>query len=364
MKSDRGASVVVLVILSVALLWFETVSAATVASVGCKDFNNRLVDWFIVYKLPHHKTVTGNEFYYMDATTKSWTLSQYNLDTKRQPVYFTLAPIYDNTTRGNFMYVMYNDEKPDTHSATESYGHTKGVVAFDSNSGFWLVHSTPKFPNYQHLGYQWPDNGHYYGQTFLCVTYPYKEMNNIGKQLQYNYPQIYDSGMSNGMMVDSPDMASVVQHHAKVQHQPWNRTQPLTSIGGKLFVSFAKFSKFDQDLYSSWLAPTFGSSLLVESWQNGRGKLASFCEGDYKVFNIRSIGIGNSSFSQTRDHSKWAITVKGARKNIVCIGDINRQEHQMERAGGTVCFRDPDVWRSFYRAAKTFEKCPSGYVVY
>ncbi|CAI9738985.1 plancitoxin-1-like isoform X1 [Octopus vulgaris] len=330
----------------------------TVSSVGCMDFNNKPVDWFIAYKLPHHTSVIGTEFYYMDANAKSWKYSPNNIDSKSQPIYYTLRPIYENSTKGSFMYMMYNDEKPDTHSATESYGHTKGVIAFDKQSGFWLVHSTPKFPDYRHSGYQWPDNGHYFGQTFLCVTYPYKEMNKIGKQLKYNYPQIYDKSFPQTMVMDNPDMAAVVLNRSKVSNPPWNHTEILISKGGKKFVSFAKFSKFNSDLYSSWLAPALGSSLLVESWQNGRGKLPSFCLGKYQVFNVRYIGINKSSFKQTRDHSKWAITVKGASKYIVCIGDINRQEHQEERAGGTVCFKDSSVWTSFYNVVKSYEKCP------
>lgn len=40
----------------------------------------------------------------------------------------------------------YNDEPPEsTYSA--NCGHTKGVLVADDQSGFWMIHSVPKFPN-------------------------------------------------------------------------------------------------------------------------------------------------------------------------------------------------------------------------
>ncbi len=43
----------------------------------------------------------------------------------------------------------YNDEDPLTGKVNGSLGHTKGVLAYDfgSDTAFWLVQSTPKFPD-------------------------------------------------------------------------------------------------------------------------------------------------------------------------------------------------------------------------
>jgi len=55
-----------------------------------------------------------------------------------------------------------------------------GDVCFDKTSGFWLVHSVPNFPPRPSDGYSYPDSATIYGQTFLCITYPYSEFNVIG----------------------------------------------------------------------------------------------------------------------------------------------------------------------------------------
>ena len=79
---------------------------------------------------------------------------------------------------------MYNDEKPDG-SKSFHRGHTKGDLAFDDNTGFWLVHSLPKFPPPATEGYTYPHNGLTYGQTFLCVSYHTDSLEDIGVKIRY-----------------------------------------------------------------------------------------------------------------------------------------------------------------------------------
>ena len=87
----------------------------------------------------------------------------------------------------NRLLLMYNDEFPNgTSSATAA--HAKGVVAFDGQSGFWLVHSVPRFPPAPDGGppgtkgnYSYPTTGLRYGQTMLCVSLPLHQADLIGE---------------------------------------------------------------------------------------------------------------------------------------------------------------------------------------
>lgn len=76
---------------------------------------------------------------------------------------------------------MYNDEFPNGTSS-ETAAHAKGVIVFDGVSGFWLVHSVPRFPPSPDEGnYTFPTTGLRYGQTMLCLSLPFNQADIIGE---------------------------------------------------------------------------------------------------------------------------------------------------------------------------------------
>ena len=124
------------------------------------------------------------------------------------------------------------------------------------------------------------------------------------------------------------------------------------------------------------VAPQLRTSLFVETWMVGRGDLASDCTTDYKVFklrlfinvlksklkfkvrNVRSMRFPQSTdvaFKNSEDHSKWAV----GNDDWICIGDINRQQSQARRGGGTVCMQNARV-AAMYRSAIAEVECCRG----
>ena len=112
-------------------------------------------------------------------------------------------------------------------------------------------------------------------------------------------------------------------------------------------------------MYSGIVASYLQSNLLTETWNNGAGTLSSNCSTKFQVHNIEevkfeSIGI---EFSVHSDHSKWAVT-DGQIYRILCIGDINRQDEQFRRAGGTVCFlKNEKVWNRYFNNVVQIQPC-------
>ncbi len=299
------------------------------AAITCCDEGGNPVDWFIVYKLPKisssssRQVQEGYGYMYMDVHQTTLKLSKNWLNTANHAIAYTLQQIYSNPHSSNVGYLMYNDQLPDKNRTNSKYGHLKGDLAFDASSGFWLVHSTPKFPKNSALGYNWPESARKNGQSFLCVTFDYDQFENIGQQLMYNYPWVYSSNVPPRLAKKVPSIVKVAKED-HVTKAPWNRAVSLTSTHGQSFTSFAKSSEYGQDIYSTWVAPTLKSNLLTEPWQRGNvQKLGSYCFGAYKVEKIVKMDLGSETFSASKDHSKLAVSAPNGSKWI-CIGDINR----------------------------------------
>ncbi|KAG8226658.1 hypothetical protein J437_LFUL005744 [Ladona fulva] len=163
----------------------------------------------------------------------------------------------------DLLWVLYNDQPPEKRKevtqATETlnttsppdpfgtkFGHTKGAVLTDGETGFWLVHSVPHFLEVaseelrSSPEYVYPETAQHYGQSFLCVT--------LGKDA-------------------------------------------LEEV----------------ELYGDWVAPALKANLLVESWRNGAGKLNSQCNRPHWVENVEAVNLTITGFKTTLDHSKWVV---------------------------------------------------------
>ena len=104
--------------------------------------------------------------------------------------------------------------------------------------------------------------------------------------------------------------------------KPYAHVTKLQSTGSITYTSFAKSKYFGGDLYSNLVAPHYDTDLLVETWQNGEGKLPSNCS-ELTIENVENMNLAGNPFKETEDHSKWTIS-KFEDDALVCIGDINR----------------------------------------
>lgn len=328
-------------------------------AVSCIGESGQQVDWFIVYKLPrledstHHYVTQGLGYVYMDSKTKHFTMPDKPIKSNMSAAGHTLQQIYLAHGLG---YIMYNDEDPAEHKSLygEEWGHTKGDLAFDNTSGFWLIHSVPKFPPFANDSYGYPETGERFGQSFICVTFNYSTFNKIGLQLLYNGPQIYDHYLPDDLAIGVPNIQKAIE--GKYVYTPPNaHVTKLQSMEGITYTSFAKSKYLGSDLYSYLVAPYYDTDLLVETWQNGRGKLPSNCS-ELTVENVLDMKLAGDSFKETVDHSKWTIS-KSATQELVCIGDINRMEGQFKRGGGTLCTNNVDIWNEFRAGITSIDSC-------
>lgn len=329
------------------------------ASISCYDDDGQPVDWFIIYKLPESGSrETGMMYKYQDSSTGGWVDGKSLMNSTAVAVGRTLLQLYKSSQNQSedLAYVLYNDQPPQEELSGNLVGHTKGVVLLDKTQGFWLVHSTPRFPPEAKDQYSWPENALRNGQSFLCVTYSYAQFKNIGTQLLYNNIRVFDYSIPDAF-ADLPDLASAAKH-CHVKAPPWNRQIQLNSLGGKTFYSFAKYNLFHDDLYSGWLAGALKHDLLVQFWPNSRGVLGSNCSQPYHVFNVQSITFPcGTSFTSHVDHSKWSVSLDNSGDAWICIGDMNRDMEEEQRGGGTVCTSDPSIWKSYRSLVTQYAPC-------
>ncbi|XP_034554438.1 deoxyribonuclease-2-alpha [Notolabrus celidotus] len=348
--------------------------------ITCYNDQGDAVDWFYLYKLPkeHGKKSheLGDLYLLMDKGSEGWTNGRGTVNDTTGALGRTVGQLYSQGKNTELAYILYNDQRPAqdfgdrwVHNSGSSKGHTKGVVLLDKNQGFWLVHSTPHFPPVQKEGqFYYPDSGVINGQNFICVTYPLERFQTIGEQLQINQPNVYDCDVPESLASLVPALAAVCKKkllpaHISPHIKPVaNRSVTLTSKDGTDFINFAKGAAFDNDLYHSWVGPTLQSDLLVQFWVRSTGILPSDCSLGWKVLDIKLINPGQTfTFKTSQDHSKWAVSTQAAGSGPgggwVCVGDINRNEAEEKRGGGTVCLRDPVVWKAYRSAALQCEAC-------
>lgn len=275
----------------------------------------------------------------------------------------TMRTFFDQ--KQNTTYLFYNDEPPPAYNGTAN-GHLKGVVVFNGETGFWIVHSIPKFSRIDL--YEYPKNALNYGQSILCVTFKTAAINDICKQLLYCNPKIYEKQLTDEVksFLDANTKSIFTKRPKFVRKPPFTRQIVLKSLDNEIFVSFAKDGQFKKDIYSAVIAPDLKVSIATETWRRGSGiNLPPACSSAYTVTDINQIkmaamsrnSLQNISFSSKDDHSKWAVS-QNSTQSWICVGDMNRMESQERRGGGALCFQSKPVGKAYRTLIADSDQCP------
>ncbi|MCJ9429365.1 deoxyribonuclease II family protein [Kordiimonas marina] len=336
------------------------------------DLDGSAVDWWFIYKLPHATEVRKGDtetesegaasgggydyLYYDPGSEDGLRLSPNRLSGGDDALARTLGQLASAAGAGaggnagaedsSLCWYIYNDEIPGTSHNDEDKGHTKGVVAFDmaAGSGFWLLHSTPRFPVAGHAGF--PADEKIYGQTFLCVSFSdYGTLNDIaGMMRQYHVPQIY--GFNLPATVSITDDVYGLCHGEEPDEAPASGKIQFTSAAGKSFTCIAKDRRWGRDFWTDLVGPTLGVDLDIESWRRGavpsdEDSRAGLDVADMSGVDLAALGL-DLAWPYTRDHAKWAVSND---PSWVCVADLNRQVSQERRGGGALCFQEQRLWQ-------------------
>ncbi|GIY08234.1 cell-death-related nuclease 7 [Caerostris extrusa] len=280
-----------------------------------------------------------------------WKKSKFSVRSSRSMLGRTWTGFEDKLEDSDMAYLFYNDQSPDEDAGT-------------TTSGFWLVHSIPKFGRPDK--YKYPKNALLNGQIAFCMTFDTAFLSDICNHLLLCHPNIYSSRLD-------PKLEEILDESAKtiftekpwfVRKAPFTRKSAIKTLNGRHLRLFAKDNQLKVDIYHDIIAPNLNISLLVETWQRGSGTvLDPVCESNYNVMDVQAVEMRmknrNSTifFTSTEDHSKWAISLE-RQPRWVCIADLNRMRSQAKRGGSAICFQSKSVWKAFRRIIVDVASCP------
>jgi len=331
-------------------LWITlfALSVVCVFGTGCLDASGSSVDWFAAIK-----SLDGYAYWY--TTDSSWQVGgSLQAPNPTGPLGKTLLSVW-NSRSSSVGYFLYNDES--NGSQHEDYAHAKGLAMFDSTGGFWLVHSVPEFPGSLSSGYEYPVAESRYGQSFLCLSLSASTIDTVAELLQTDHVFVYDSSLPSTLKSRYPEVAALLAG----SHPSGSATNStdISTVSGSKFTAFAKSSAWGQDLYESLVQPHFSADMAWETWADGTGDLPSFCKPHYTYDseNVQTVRmLSTTNWTRTQDHSKWGVSLPGGT-TIACVGDINRQQSQYSRGGGTVCADDAGLYKAFASILSSEESC-------
>lgn len=323
-------------------------------NISALDENGKSVDWWFAYKVPKlakdasSSSATGYEYVYYDPNIAKVVRSPHLLTDGKGALDLTLQSIFDKPAASTG-WILYNDEMPAGAKRKDSgsFGHTKGVIAFDivSKTALWLLHSWPKYADPHALEMPTP----IYGQTFLCLSLDMATASTIAKQMaNHQEPQVYLPRVP----------ASLAKSDALyVLSQKLNPNAPgdadiieCKSRAGLVFKVIAKNRKWDKDFWNDLVGPMLKADMDVETWIRGKIPPTLDSDGIHKTFDVKYIDFSPLgvpwTWPETHDHAKWGVT---ADSDWVCVGDINRMVSQEKRGGGTIAFQDQTLWAALQK---------------
>ncbi len=336
--------------------------------LSAMDNDGKAVDWWFMYKVSGKSTtnagkkvsgLTGAEYVYFDSTEGSTArlLKPQDLVTTNGALPNTINQLYTKpgANTQHLGWFFYNDEDPLSGKTDGVLGHTKGVLAYDfgSDTAFWLVQSTPKFPESKSV-YEFPNSGLPNAQTLLCITLQNCDVSRAIANQMYSaqQPHVFLASPIPVDLVHLPNDPRVQLMEGKVVegNSPFSTTVPFMSKAGVKFTSIAKNKYWGLDFYNDLVGPTLHDNLDVETWTHGTTPPSLQSDKIHTVVDMGGINLKPLGYDikwpESDDHAKLAISARSEATHFICVGDINFTLSMRKRSGGTVAFQCEPLWQS------------------
>jgi len=318
--------------------------------LSCIDETGKQVSWWWLLKHPKkdvNDTQDGRDYVYMtsDTAAKGFQAGSKKVSDPTSLLGQVLQGVYSGSVSN---YMFYNDQLPNK-SWSQDYGHSKGYMAWDDASAFWVQHSIPKFPNYVKDGYLFGDGQTFYGQHAFCMTLTKDNVDTVAEILKFVNPWVYDH-KTDGSLKNVEDIlqGKVVKDGTAVQEMvvPWGTVR----LYGKTEVS-------EDNMLQAVITPDLKLTVLAQSWLNGGDPFGSYCpHSGFNVLDIEQVKLSTETHDTHKDHSKWAVA-KAASSKWMCGLDNNHVHSQLNRSGLAVCMEEVHLSEALRAAAVQVNAC-------
>ncbi|CDW53176.1 Deoxyribonuclease (DNase) II [Trichuris trichiura] len=248
-----------------------------------------ILDWFILYKLPKRSDdglYNGNGFVFIDSSKPNtfWTPSKVGIDQKDQMLYTTLNLYFgaSEKEKRNSLALFYSDFPPYFRTKIPKQNGKGIILAYGGKSALWIVHSIPRFPNYQ---YSWPNLANPDAQMAVCLSIPIDDVGKVTRQLVYQDPVIFFQNVPE--VWRTKDVKVLLRDKKKTNEPFFKELDSVSTIDGtKLFV-VSRLATGKTDFYADELAPKAKSSFVVWAKLTYPCKMMqNTCGRKYKVENL------------------------------------------------------------------------------
>ena len=182
----------------------------------------------------------------------------------------------------------------------ETLAHAQGVLAYEGNTGYFIVHSFPLYPAFLSSGLVNTTINYsqmVYGQNMMCVSVTDTQLFNIAGIMSIIQPIVYHKVL----LVQNSNITLVVND---VILNKLNTGSYSFNSNGITWNYLSKSSYSNSDFWDTTVAYYYQQGLSVQSW--GRPYMPSLCPptDKYSTLNVANLKIGAASWTGTNDHSK------------------------------------------------------------
>lgn len=148
---------------------------------------------------------------------------------------------------------MWNDQ-PFNATVSSSYAHAKGVIGVGKDTGFLLVHSTPKFPEVENdlISMILRSNQTIYGQHYFCISTATANIEKLAAAYNIDWPYVYASHIPESLKSKLPFLTRLSKNIR--DNESKEAIVNFKTLGGVFMQKFSKSGNWVVPFYDNVVA--------------------------------------------------------------------------------------------------------------